>query len=265
MKTVDRIRKVAKKLFLERGFKKVSIREIAEKAEVPASSISYYFGSKKNLYHDVVTESHVATEISVREKIEESALSLFASKGYESVTIRDIAAAADVNSAAISYYFGGKKELYMAILQVGADILKRTQDTTDLTNNMPEFIIRHYMESFASLVVTYPESLRIMEWELIKTTDTFKQMWKSCYQPIFLEVYKAIQQGIKEGIFRKNLNPEGACILWISMMVNFFTAADVKGKNNLIDLDKSLSLEAYFESAADIFINGIKLKAEELL
>lgn len=49
------------------------------------------------------------------------------------------------------------------------------------------------------------------------------------------------------------------------MMVNFFTAADVKGKNNLIDLDKSLSLEAYFESAADIFINGIKLKAEELL
>ena len=100
MKTVDRIRKVAKKLFLERGFKKVSIREIAEKAEVPASSISYYFGSKKNLYHDVVTESHVATEISVREKIEESALSLFASKGYESVTIRDIAAAADVNSAA---------------------------------------------------------------------------------------------------------------------------------------------------------------------
>ena len=51
-----------------------------------------------------------------------------------------------------------------------------------------------------------------MEWELIKTTDTFKQMWKSWYQPIFLEVYKAIQQGIKEGIFRKNLNPEGACI-----------------------------------------------------
>ena len=35
MKTIDRIRKVAKKLFLERGFKKVSIREIAEKAEVP--------------------------------------------------------------------------------------------------------------------------------------------------------------------------------------------------------------------------------------
>ena len=55
--------------------------------------------------------------------IENAAIRLFALKGYSDVSIRDIGKEAGVNSAAISYYFGGKRELYSAILQKGSALL----------------------------------------------------------------------------------------------------------------------------------------------
>jgi len=42
--------------------------------------------------------------------------SLFASKGYEGSSVRDIAQAADVNVAMISYYFGSKEKLLQSLI-----------------------------------------------------------------------------------------------------------------------------------------------------
>lgn len=49
-----------------------------------------------------------------REKLMGAAEQLFAERGVEAVSIRDIAAAAGVNSALIAYHFGGKEELFLA-------------------------------------------------------------------------------------------------------------------------------------------------------
>ncbi len=46
-----------------------------------------------------------------------AAAPLFASRGYSGVTVRELAKAADVNVAAISYHFGGKRGLYLAALE----------------------------------------------------------------------------------------------------------------------------------------------------
>jgi len=49
-----------------------------------------------------------------RERILEAAGPLFADRGYEKATIREICASADVNLAAVNYHFGGKEALYRA-------------------------------------------------------------------------------------------------------------------------------------------------------
>jgi len=51
-----------------------------------------------------------------KEKILRAAMELFASKGFEAVGIREIAKKAGVNSSLISYYFGGKANLYREVL-----------------------------------------------------------------------------------------------------------------------------------------------------
>ncbi len=48
--TKETLLSVAIELFAEYGYDKVSIRDIAEKAKANSSMISYYFGSKQNLY-----------------------------------------------------------------------------------------------------------------------------------------------------------------------------------------------------------------------
>jgi len=56
----------------------------------------------------VATEPRVD---STREKLLSSAVQLFAERGFDGVSVRDIANAAGVNSGLVAYYFGGKKKL----------------------------------------------------------------------------------------------------------------------------------------------------------
>ena len=51
-----------------------------------------------------------------KQKILNSATKLFANKGFDAVSVREICKDAGVNLCMISYYFGGKKELYNAII-----------------------------------------------------------------------------------------------------------------------------------------------------
>jgi AcrR family transcriptional regulator len=50
---------------------------------------------------------------SVREKILNAAGRVFSEHGYKSATIRQICQAAEVNVAAVNYYFGDKEQLYL--------------------------------------------------------------------------------------------------------------------------------------------------------
>lgn len=52
-----------------------------------------------------------------RERIVALALRLFGSRGFDGVTTREIAEAANVNQAAILYHFGGKEGCYVAVAE----------------------------------------------------------------------------------------------------------------------------------------------------
>ena len=60
-----------------------------------------------------------------KERVRASARRLFAEKGFESTTTRDIAQGAGVNSASVSYYFGGKDKLAVDIF---GEVLRRSAD-----------------------------------------------------------------------------------------------------------------------------------------
>lgn len=64
------------------------------------------------------TSAHQPTRadgILARRRLLEAALPLFAAKGYQQTSTREIADAADANLAAINYYFGDKAGLYRAV------------------------------------------------------------------------------------------------------------------------------------------------------
>lgn len=60
-----------------------------------------------------------------RERIFCTAEQLFAEKGFDRVSLRDITAAAEVNLAAVNYYFGSKDQLLLEIFRTRAAELNR--------------------------------------------------------------------------------------------------------------------------------------------
>jgi AcrR family transcriptional regulator len=60
------------------------------------------------------------SKLSSREKLLKAAEALFATKGFKEVSVREIAACANVNSALVGYYFGGKQALFNEIYQAHA-------------------------------------------------------------------------------------------------------------------------------------------------
>lgn len=72
-----------------------------------------------------------------RLRLLETATEIFAHNSYDSVRTRMLADAANVNQAAIPYYFGGKKGLYMAVAQrVAADLEAQTRDLRKRTDEI---------------------------------------------------------------------------------------------------------------------------------
>ena len=53
----------------------------------------------------------------IRERLLEAAGEVFAERGFRDATVREICKRADMNQAAINYYFGDKKGIYEAVLR----------------------------------------------------------------------------------------------------------------------------------------------------
>ena len=74
--------------------------------------------AKKKVGKAVRTKSvRVSEQEDARARLIDVAIKLFAEKGYEGTSVRDLATAAGVNVAAVSYHFGSKDALYTEALR----------------------------------------------------------------------------------------------------------------------------------------------------
>jgi TetR/AcrR family transcriptional regulator, regulator of cefoperazone and chloramphenicol sensitivity len=89
-----------------------------------------------------------------RRRVLEAAAQLFAERGYQNVTIRDICAAADANVAAVNYYFHDKLGLYKAVIEMVADAMDRAKRDALETGEgrSAEDRLRTYISGFLSRV-----------------------------------------------------------------------------------------------------------------
>ncbi len=68
--------------------------------------------------------------LSTRERLVRAATRLFADSGYRGASVRDICNQAGANPGAVSYHFGGKRQLYRFVLRQAASVLAEMGPTT---------------------------------------------------------------------------------------------------------------------------------------
>jgi TetR/AcrR family transcriptional regulator, regulator of cefoperazone and chloramphenicol sensitivity len=124
-----------------------------------------------------------------RERILDAALDLFGERGLTGATVRDIAARAKVNVAAISYHFGGKEELYRAVAEtvvgsIGGRVRSRVGALLAAPPSEPEAAVAALEDFIATMVdvIVGPEEMRrvarFIIREQMQPTATFEIFYK---------------------------------------------------------------------------------------
>lgn len=140
-----------------------------------------------------------------KEHIIDTAIDLFATKGFEGTSIRDLAAAADVNVAMVNYYFGSKEKLFEALVQRKAASSRNllTEIANDPNLKAIEKIDR-VIELYVDRIFTNRKFHRVIHQELITNQrETLTQYIADALHPNALSMKSILEAGIKSNEFKK--------------------------------------------------------------
>ncbi len=164
-------------------------------------------------------------EKDTRTRLIEAGLTLFSAKGYAAVSIRELAAEAEVNSALINYHFGGKEGLYFAVFEEQFGKIAARFEQVLASQIEPAERLQGFIQALIATHQSNPYIRRMMFSELSNPTPIFEKIVKVEIGRIYQLVGKTLQEGIDQGKFRKNLHPQLATVA-IAGMINFYFLAE---------------------------------------
>ena len=159
---------------------------------------------------------------STKAKIFREAVSLFAQKGYNGVSMRELSERTDVSKPTIYYYFGSKAGIYQTLFhkilkyntEEFQEIIQKEKSYKDKIIALARMRFGQVVEypqlaKFIMVLFIQPEKLPFME-DLIE--DAFKR------RELLIDL---IREGIKNGEFGPRANPEMATELFIAAITHF--------------------------------------------
>ena len=191
-------------------------------------------------------------------KLIEAAMPLFPQKGYAGVSIREIADAAGVNSASISYYFGGKEGLYAAVLEHIYSHINAVVEMDRAEDQPPDTFVHDFAIRVVRLHKQYPYLVRYLYMEMINPTKFCDTIIKEHLMRLFTYLCNGINRSIDSGEFRPDLDV-GFAALSLSAIINmFFIVAPMR--HRIMQRDEEAV--TYVEQAVEIYLNGVRKGAE---
>jgi AcrR family transcriptional regulator len=120
--------------------------------------------------------AHPLDHADVPRRLIEAAGDVFAEKGYEGTTVRDIVARAGTNLNSVNYHFGSKEELYVAVMRHQVTLAERShpQLSRHFRTADPGQALRQAVEDLVRWLLN-PDSLlpRLYALELVNPSSAF--------------------------------------------------------------------------------------------
>ncbi len=137
-------------------------------------------------------------DLDTKGKILAVARKLFAQQGYSATSVKQICTEAGVNVSLISYYFGGKEQVLIELLQTSLfdiPIFKNKELASD-----PVLGIREIVASIINFRVSNPEIMTILHREILNEIPRNNQIESHIY-PLWNRLRKYLEMGFDMGIF----------------------------------------------------------------
>lgn len=187
-------------------------------------------------------------------KIIDAAIPLFAMRGFAGVSVKEIANAAGVNIALISYYFGGKEKLYSLILEKHVAVIVEVVDTISKEKASPVEKIQHYGQSFVEIHKRHPYLSHLLYSEIVTPTVCFDTIMEKGASQVSKFLYDCINEGIAKGQLIPGLKP-GYVAIALNSLINFYFITRRLSQKYLSGDDDQI--EDCVSQAVKIYLSGI--------
>ncbi|HEY3065121.1 MAG TPA: TetR/AcrR family transcriptional regulator [Methylomirabilota bacterium] len=157
-----------------------------------------------------------------REALIAAGSELFAERGYDGVPVWAIAAKAGVNKAMISYHFGGKRKLYLAIVSATfSEIVASVERVAESPRSAPE-LLRELIAVIGEMVTEHhPHFCAMMLREVLAGGKHLEPEVIDKPVRLLAAVQRLVERGVREGAFRP-VDPLLTHLSLVGSLVFFF-------------------------------------------
>ena len=183
-----------------------------------------------------------------KRKIFETAMKLFADKGYEATSIEEITATVGVAKGTLYYHFSSKEEIFNFLVEEGMKLLKNSiQIKTDRVSNYIDKI-RAIILIQIKVIVKYESLITIILSQMWGKEERNKRSRQYVFEYLSI-VEKIVEEGIKKGEIVDS-SPE-----IIASNIFSLTSSCLIYK---LKTEKNLDIQSMYREIEKVVIAGIK-------
>jgi AcrR family transcriptional regulator len=191
---------------------------------------------------------------STAERIMSVTLDLLSSRCLHSISIRDIATKAHVNSALISYHFKSKETLYQSIIASQFQIYQQQVVSTFKTDGDTRDNIKNACQAITSFHHANPCWLVLYFRELTNPSHAYETIIKPCIKHASEQCVAMIRAGIVSGVIRPDLNPRHITLAMVGMLNYFFMTRQIMQD---LQIEPANNLEDYINFVCSTLLNAV--------
>ncbi len=194
-------------------------------------------------------------DMDTREAILLAARGVFARRGFEGTSTREVAQAARVNNAMIYYHFRDKVELYRAVLARSFGEFDRVWEHPVFSSDASaRKKISTYIEGFIRFQHANEEFRRIITMEFAQCSDNYKWLAEKYFVHSYERLAGLLKDGMRSGELRK-MEPSLAIPSLIGMMVHSFIMRPMA--EHIIGKKLELKAKRFGKFVTDMFFDGL--------
>ncbi|MDH7478641.1 MAG: TetR/AcrR family transcriptional regulator [Syntrophomonadaceae bacterium] len=135
-------------------------------------------------------------------RILESAEALFARKGYDAVSIREIAQLAQVQSSTIYYYFNDKSGVFQSILENALQELTKILESVAGDGDDPYCKFEKFVRSYTEFLRKKQNLAQLVMQVIFFEESAFKYLVNQYWVKHYLIAEGILREGVEKGVFR---------------------------------------------------------------
>lgn len=172
-----------------------------------------------------------------RREILDEATREFADRGYAGGRVDEIAARTRTTKRMIYYYFGGKEQLYVAVLEKAYAAIRQAEQSIDVDGLDPVAAIRRLAEITFDHHESHPDFIRLVSIENIHRAEHMSEAFANVNMPALDLIVRILERGREEGVFRRDVEPVDLHLLISSFcffrVANRYTFGTIFGRDPL--------------------------------